>query len=548
MCKKTFAKNALIFTLFLNLGSYLPASYISANDEPLSFAPSAKVGMAPIIDEEDLEQDGNLIDLQREILKQKYQEKDIVPSPQMPIKDAEPLSFSVENDNVEQVPEEFDILKALQNTYYTNPTLKEARENLRLAYELVYEARTGFLPDISGAAGVEAEFRDNETTGNDDESIASAGINITQPLFRSGRTDNLIAKQTLDAQSSYYSYLNVAQQVMLSFITSYVDVVTALSEIEFNTQNVARLEKQNDATSKEFEVGLLTLTDVSQSQARLARAKSDLIQAQGLLEQRLASFAQVAGIKPSLEFFEFPDELIENYITDYVPNTLEDATSLALRQNPNLLASRTSLNAAEAQISVNRSELFPELSLNGGLEQRDNGSAPGRSDSETAASIGVVATIPIFNSGVDRSRIRQAKIDKFSKLNAVTSAERNVTQNVTTSWQNFMTAEAVLDSSKKQLEASETAREAIYNEREVGSRTVLEALDADQELLEAQLQIVNARRNFIISQVNLLAVTGQLKSEHFNIDPVLSRNALDELSSLSIDNLFSTSVNPMDNY
>ncbi|PJF38089.1 MAG: hypothetical protein CUN55_18780, partial [Phototrophicales bacterium] len=148
---------------------------------------------------------------------------------------------------------------------------------------------------------------DYDSAGNTDETVKSASVGVQQPIYRSGRVLHALKKEEFNAQSAYFDYLDILQNTILDYVTAYIDVVTAKASLEYNKTNVDRITRQNMATQKEYEVGLLTLTDVSQSKARLSLAQSDYIQAQGFLQQKLAKFTEVTGVTLSESDFVFPD-------------------------------------------------------------------------------------------------------------------------------------------------------------------------------------------------------------------------------------------------
>lgn len=451
--------------------------------------------------------------------------------------------------NAPQSEAEDIFLQALAQTFKDNPTLKAQRESARLAYEKVFEAKTGWLPHIDGDASITGTAVESDLTGHTDTTTKAAGITLSQPIYQSGRTNYAIDRQTYTAQSAYYGYLDTVQDVLLAYIVAYIDVVTAKSQLDFNTQNVKRLEQQNDATLQEFEVGLLTRTDVSQSEARLAEARSGLIRAQGLLEQRLARFEEVAGRRFAQELYILPDQVFSDLLRGILPHDLQESERLALAQHPLRLAAELDIMASEANIDANRSALFPEISLNGSVAHRDDDGLAGVNRNEqTSASIGLTASFPLYNAGLTRSRIRQAKVQTFSARHNHEAVERTVSQNVKSVWQDYKTAQAVLTSTEAQLAAARTAREGVYSEREVGARTVLDALDADQELLNAQLEHLTAQRDLLVAKFSLLEATGQLTAESLSLQPLFTDEIKRQFTQVSLSNLFSTNVKSMDNY
>ncbi|GEM_PF-242511 len=442
-----------------------------------------------------------------------------------------------------EMPTDMDmngLYSILAHTHKTNPVLKAQREQLRLAYEQVFEAESGWLPNVQTDASVESAFNNVEPGGSSDNTAKRVSVSVSQPVYRSGRTVNASSRETLTSQAAYHDYLAEIQSVLLQTITAYIDVVAAKSQVDLNKGNVERLSEENMATSQQFEVGQLTKTDVSQSDARLARGRSDIIRAEGELKGQLAVFKQVSGLSLNIEDFEFPDQTEIK-----TPDSLESAIRTGLRDHPSMAAANYRIKSSQANISASYSELLPEVSLNGALEKGYD-PHPGLLDEQSSATLSLSATIPFYDAGVSRSRVRQSKINKYVETNNRESVARAVRQTVTTAWEDYITAKAVLESGMVQVEAARIAREGVYREREVGARTVLDALDADQELLDAEVALINARRDLLVSEFSLLAATGRLLPENLGFNRIITPQDNENYVRDASRDFFSTDVKPMD--
>lgn len=425
----------------------------------------------------------------------------------------------------------------LATTAAKNPTIKANRETLRSAYEDVFQAEAGWRPTAGVSAGVAATNTKTDP-GDDDNNVGkNLGVDFTQPLYRGGRTIAATSQQLKNVEAKYATYQSVVQNVFLDAITAYMDVQRDRATIDLNEQNIQVISRQLDSTRKGFEVGELTRTDVAQAAARLSGAQANLIAAQASHRASVAHFEQVTGIKADTVNFSMPTEL------PAIPASLEQAASIAEQDNPDIVSAIRTEEAAGHAIRTASGELLPQVSLTGGVQQQYDPAASGAIDELRTASIGVTATMPLYEAGVVRSRVRQAKIARFQSQDLVTRARELTRENTTIAWENLNAASAQITAFNEQVEATRLAREGVYKEREVGTRTVLDTLDADQELLDAQTGLVSANRDAVVARYTLVANMGALTMEKSGLgpDPMSDASHLSKTRS----NLFGTSVDAL---
>lgn len=437
-----------------------------------------------------------------------------------------------------QTPVSGNLRDILLRTAASNPTIKANRETLRSAYEDVFQAEAGWRPTIGASAGVAASNTHTDPGDDDNNFGKNLGVDFVQPLYRGGRTISATSQQLKNVEAKYAAYQSVVQNVFLDAITAYMDVQRDRATIGLNEQNVQVIGRQLDSTRKGFEVGELTRTDVAQATARLSGAQANLIAAQASHRASMAHFEQVTGIKADTVDFAMPQD------APPVPASLEEAAGTAEQANPDVISAVRTEEAAGHAIRTVSGELLPEISLTGGVQQQyDPASVGGSIDEIRTASIGVTATMPIYEAGATRSRVRQAKIARFQSQDLVTRAKQLTRENTTIAWENLNAAAAQISAFKEQVEAARLAREGVYKEREVGTRTILDTLDADQELLDAQTGLVIANRDAVVARYTLVANMGSLTMEKSGLgaDPMSDAGLLSKTRS----NLFGTSVDAL---
>lgn len=401
---------------------------------------------------------------------------------------------------------------SLSSAYETNPELKAQRSYLRSVDEGVAEALSGWRPNISASASynrVSIEGRQaGVVRGESLQSTRSAGINISQSLFEGMKTVN----QTSSAKNNVYaqrqSLIAKEQEILLNSAIAHLDVVRdkAVLELQKNNENV--LSRHYQASKDRFSVGEITKTDVSQAKARLSGAQAKTIQAKGNLEASKATYIKLVGVRPI--------ELKQPQITDYeMPKDIQEALVLAQKNNPSLKTAVYSKRASSDNVDVVRGDFLPTVTLVGSATRNwDENSRNERLDVLTA---GVNVSIPLYTSGATRSALRKAKhIENQSWLN-VNVARKSVEEATKRAWENYQATTSRIDSIKAQIRASRLALEGVQKEAQVGSRTVLDVLDAEQEYLDARVSLVGARRDQMAGAFQLLSAIGKFNAKNLNL-------------------------------
>lgn len=415
--------------------------------------------------------------------------------------DAETLLDSPAEETVSGVAT-LDVV--LQYAYRNNPDLQAARARLYAVHESLPQALAGWRPTIEAQADITDTDLSEGARSSDGSTSQSASLSVTQPLYRGGRTssETKAARHVIAAQSA--ALAAVEQAVLLGAATAFMDVVRdrALYDLSKNNRDV--IARQLEAVTARFEYGEVTRTDVSQAEARLARAESIVTQSLGDLERSESVYQQIIGIKA--------ESLDQPYLSLNLPRNKEEAAALAEYSNPDVLAAIHAHKAAEMDVDSVYGELLPDIALFGFVDHTRDPS-PGLLDKQTTSIFGVQASVPLYRAGATRSRVREAKYVSNQRYVEILAARRAARQQAIENWADLLAARTEIKSREAEVEASRIAREGVRQEEQLGSRTVLDVLDADQEYLDAQVALVTARRDEIIAQFSLLASLGRLTPE-----------------------------------
>jgi outer membrane protein/adhesin transport system outer membrane protein len=415
------------------------------------------------------------------------------------------------------------LAEALALAYRSNPTLLAARADLRAVDEQVPQALSGWRPTVT----LNGEFdrrrvrnnfsaRSTASTGgvgggstftSEDRNSRNYSLNIEQPLFRGGRTLAETRRAEDRVQARRASLLDIEQQVLKDVVAAYMDVVRDQAVLELNINNEQVLRRQAQATHDRFEVGDLTLTDVSQADSRLARATADRIEAEGALTTSRAAYRNLTGAIPG--HFEAPPPLAG------LPESEEEARAIADAENPAIVAARFEERAAGEEIAAVRGELLPTVSLTGDLSRSlDRFSTI---DQQDEASFGARVTVPLYQSGSVLSRLREAHETAGQRRIQIEEVRRDVGEETARARAALKTARARIVSFEAEVEATTIALEGVRQEELVGARTVLDVLDAEQEQLDAKLNLVRARRDKVVAAYEMLASLGRLSANRLGL-------------------------------
>ena len=396
--------------------------------------------------------------------------------------------------------------EALASAYLNNPKLEAERARLRATDEDVARAESGFRPVVEGAADYGREKittrPKSDSTGG--ENPWGYSISVRQSVFSGWRTTSQVAEAEASVKAGREALRQVESEVLLNAVTAYMDVVTAAAILRIRENNVAVLTEEVEAARTRRAAKEVTRTDVAQAEARRARAASTADLAKSDLKTARATFERIVGHAPGA--VSLPPMRLKQ-----LPASIEEAWQFAERQNPALGSALFREEAARHAVDKVRGELLPEVNIEANYGHRDNLS--GGTDQEDAASITGRVSVPFYDGGEVRARVRQAKHVHVARLQEIEEARSETQEAVTAAWSALQGQRAKLKSDGIQMEANRIALEGVREEQRVGQRTLLDVLNAEQEFLDSQIELVNARRGVVITSYRLLSAIGMLTSE-----------------------------------
>ncbi len=394
------------------------------------------------------------------------------------------------------------LLDALASAYTNNPSLLAERATVRVVDEKLPQALSNWRPSVimdadAGGSAVQSNTAINKRQHRDPRSLE---LTVTQPLFRGGRTVATTREAENTVQAARARLTGTEQTVLLDAVTAYTNVLRDQAVLELNINNEHVLARQLDATRDRFGVGEITRTDVNQSESRWATATAARIRAEGNLISSRANYRKIIG--------DTPRDLQPANLPQALPVSEEEAMRLALANDPDILAAEYDTLASTDNADSVQGELLPSVNLQGRANTSLEASGQGtRAESYEAL---VTLSVPLYEKGAVYSRLREAKQRTGQRRAQVDIARRNSIEEVTRSWEALQTARAQIVAFQAAIQAAAVALEGVQREAEVGSRTLLDVLDAEQELLDARVSLVGAQRDETVAAYRLKAAAGQL--------------------------------------
>ncbi len=396
------------------------------------------------------------------------------------------------------------VTEALVQAYLGNPQLQAGRAQLRATDELVPQALSGYRPQVFGSVGVQrTQGQAGTGNGGQDSDIRqteqSASLTVQQNLYNGGGTVASTSRAENLVRAQRASLISLEQQVLLSAVNAYTEAWRTQATLDLALNNEERLRRQLQATRDRFQVGEVARTDVAQAEASLAGAHADVEVAKSNLSSANATYLRIIGHPPK--------NLAQPKPYTGLPKTIEDAQALATA-NPDIIQASFSLAAARDGVDVAFAQLLPSLQAQAQVAAIDQPTP--NVPWQRTASVGVTLTIPLYQGGAEYSQVRQNRQTVQQERNTLENSHRTVAETVSSSWDQLLAATATIQSLQSEVRANRIALQGVQEEALVGSRTVLDVLDAEQTLFQSQVNLVTAQATEVKASYTLKSAVGQL--------------------------------------
>ena len=405
------------------------------------------------------------------------------------------------------------ITEALAQAYKTNSKLDAARATLRATDEQIAIANSGYRPTF--AANVNSGLVNTTTrtnsglVGQNENHPHGYGVTGTQTLFKGGQIVNTVRAAEAQVRAARETLRAVEQQVLLDSSTAYLDVIRDLAIVSLRERNVKVLGEERKQTRERFAVGEVTRTDVAQSEATLAAAVSALDLARSNLQTSRANYERNIGSAPG--------RLVEpKNIARLVPRSIDESVAISARENPNVVAALYFEQQARHTVDQVYGQLLPTAQLQAGYSRSyDPGGATSPAELDTKTITGSIS-IPLYTGGAVEAQVRQAKQTHISRIQQIEQARTETKSTVVSAWSSLVASRAQLVSDNTQVSSARIALTGVREEERVGQRTLLDVLNAEQVLLNAQVAAVTDVHNISVAIYNVLFTIGRLNIQELS--------------------------------
>ncbi|KHS93808.1 membrane protein [Pectobacterium brasiliense] len=403
-----------------------------------------------------------------------------------------------------------NLLQVYQQAKSTNPDLRSSAATRDAAFEKINESRSPLLPQLGINAGYTYNrgYRDSNGVNNNEK---SATLQLTQTLFDMSKW-RALTLQEKQAGIEDVTYQTAQQNLMLNTATAYFNVLRAIDSLSYINAQKQAIYRQLDQTTQRFNVGLVAITDVQNARAQYDSVLANEVLTRNTLDNALESLRQITGnFYPQLAGLN-----IERFSTQK-PEAVNNLLKEAENRNLNLLSARLSQDLAREQIRSAETGYMPTLDLTastGVSDTRYSGSRTNSgnfNDSDAGQHrVGINFTLPLYSGGATNSQVKQAQHSYVSASELLESAHRSVIQTVRSSFNNISASISSINAYKQAEVSAQSSLDAMEAGYQVGTRTIVDVLDATTTLYNAKQQLSSARYDYLINQLNIKSAQGTL--------------------------------------
>lgn len=405
-----------------------------------------------------------------------------------------------------------DLVSILDLAMRNDPTLRQAEAQYESRHTLLAQGRAALLPTLAlqGSTTRQTAGPAGEMSYKPGQNSHGYRLNLTQAIF------NLTAWYSYEGakmqdKAAEIGYAAQEQDLIIRVASSYFNVLRALDDLETRRQEEEAAQRQFEQTQQREEVGLIAITEVYESQAAYDLARNNTIIAEDTLATSYEALEAITG-QPHPNI----DVLREDFPVESVDGSVESWTQQALNSNLALIAARYNLEAQQENLKARKSDHLPTISANAAFNHNVLGGAQAADGSSRGVgaidgtSLALQINIPLFSGGGTSARRRAAEYDLLAQQEAVSLTRRQTTQNVRNAFRRVNTDALVIAQRQQAITSARSALEAIEVGYEVGTRNIVDVLQARQQLFVALRNYSDARYNYVVDSLTLKQITGLL--------------------------------------
>ncbi|WP_347114224.1 outer membrane channel protein TolC [Leclercia sp. S52] len=406
-----------------------------------------------------------------------------------------------------------DLIQVYKQARLSNPELRKSAADRDAAFEKINEARSPLLPQLG--LGADYTYNNGYRDANGvDSNVTSGSLQLTQTLFDMSKWRNL-SLQEKSAGIQDVTYQTDQQTLILNTATAYFRVLSAIDSLSYIEAQKQAIYRQLDQTTQRFNVGLVAITDVQNARSQYDNVLANEVTARNDLDNSVEQLRQVTGnYYPQLASLN-----VDHFKADK-PQAVNALLKEAENRNLSLLQARLSQDLAREQIRLAQDGHLPTLSLSASSGISNTSYSGSRTsgaqynDSDVGQNkIGLNFSLPIYQGGQVNSQVKQAQYNFVGASEQLESAHRSVVQTVRSSFNNVNASVSSINAYKQAVVSAQSSLDASEAGYAVGTRTIVDVLDATTTLYNAKQQLSNARYNYLINQLNIKQALGTLNEQ-----------------------------------
>lgn len=426
-----------------------------------------------------------------------------------------------------------NLMQVYQQARLSNPELRKSAADRDAAFEKINEARSPLLPQLG--LGADYTYSNGYRDANGVNSNAtSASLQLTQSIFDMSKW-RALTLQEKSAGIQDVTYQTDQQTLILNTATAYFNVLNAIDVLSYTQAQKDAVYRQLDQTTQRFNVGLVAITDVQNARSQYDTVLANEVTARNNLDNAVEQLRQVTG--------NYYPELASLNVDGFKTNKPQAVNALlkeAENRNLSLLQARLSQDLAREQIRLAQDGHLPTLDLTASTGVSDtsySGSKTNTSQYDDSNmdqnKIGLSFSLPLYQGGMVNSQVKQAQYNFVGASEQLESAHRSVVQTVRSSFNNINASISSINAYKQAVVSAQSSLDAMEAGYSVGTRTIVDVLDATTTLYNAKQQLANARYTYLINQLNVKSALGTLNEQ----DLVALNNTLGKPVSTTPDTI-----------
>ncbi len=404
----------------------------------------------------------------------------------------------------------------LKKGFHRDPKIQAALETYKGSkYDIAHAWFSSFMPGVSARATTQKSQYNPTSTSVKNSHSQSISVSVQQNLFNSGASLATMKKAQLTTQQGVYEFQNAQNQYVLRAVGAYMGYITAKHLVEVNEASVHGFSEQHESAKIRAQLGDSTLTDVAQAQAAHLQAQSKLLNAKASFMAAERAYREIFDEAPTAKLSR---PAIKEVL---VPKSVKEMVRAAEQGNLELRVLKARADGVVQDTHIARAALLPKVDVSASVSNGETSYIDfPRRTRRTTTSTALTLTVPILNNGGTTTipSYIKAQHSAAAQQNAYRGKREDIRVSAVKNWEEFMSLRRIVAHNQSEVQAAKLRREGAREEFKVGSRTMLEVLDAETKYLESEVQLAQNRQRYVGKFYEVLSFVGGLDPKSIGLD------------------------------